>query len=145
LFPDFSELVAAAFAVILGIFLLAVLGLQCPELFAGVFPGKLAGFDGLSDFFPDFSELVVAAFFFTLGFTFSLGLSLVATLTAILGVFLLTTLAPGRFPGFLGRQASFVMLDGFFESCIGILLGDFAFLDKPVVLLLLFSKPPPAL
>ncbi len=117
----------------LGRFFLTTLGHQGFHFLTGVFPGELAGFDGLFDFFPDFCKPVVAAFFFTLGFTFSLGLSLVATL------------APGRFPGFLGRQASFVMLDGFFESCIGILLGDFAFLDKPVVLLLLFSKPPPAL
>ena len=32
-----------------GGFLLTALGLQCPELFAGVFPGELSGLDGLGD------------------------------------------------------------------------------------------------
>ncbi len=139
--PGISELVAAAlavifglgFAVVPGVFLLATLGLQSLQFFAGVFPGELAGLDGLDDLFAGFSKLVAAAFIFTFGFTFILGLSLVITL------------APGRFPGVPGPQAFSVSLDAFFESCVGILLGDFAFLDKPVVFLLLFSKPYPAL
>ncbi len=54
-----DELVAAAFFFTLGMvlvmffapggFLLAALGLQCPELFTGVFPGELSGLDGLGD------------------------------------------------------------------------------------------------
>ena len=108
------------FTVILapGVFLLAALGLQCLEFFYGVFPGELAGLDGRGDFLPGRGGLVASAFLFTLGFT--LGRALVATL------------ALGGFPGILASQAFLVGFDGFFESCIGILLGDFAFLDKPV-------------
>jgi hypothetical protein len=111
----------------LGVFLLAGLSLHRPELFAGLFPRELPCLDSLDDFFPGSGGLVASAFFFTLG------LALVATL------------ALGRFPGILGLQAFLVGFDGFFKSRIGILPGDFAFLDKLVVLLLLFSKPHPAL
>ena len=115
----------------LGVFLLAVVSLHRLEFFYGVFPGELAGLDGRGDFLPGRGGLVASAFLFTLGFT--LGRALVATL------------ALGGFPGILASQAFLVGFDGFFESCIGILLGDFAFLDKPVVLLLVFSKLHPAL
>ena len=121
-----DELVAAAFFFTLG-GLLLIPGLHRPELFAGIFPRELACLDGLDDFLPGLGGLVASAFGFTLG------LGLVATF------------ALGGFPGILISQASFVGLDGFFESCVGILLGDFAFLDKPVVLLLVFSKLHPAL
>ena len=109
----------------LGVFLLAVLSLHRPELFAGIFPRELAGLDGLDDFFSGRGGLVASAFLFSLG--------------------LVATLALGGFPGILASPAFFVGLDGFFESCVGILLGDLAFLDKPVVLLLVFSKLHPAL
>ena len=51
------------FTVILapGVFLLAALGLQCLEFFYGVFPGELAGLDGLGDFPLGIGELVAAA------------------------------------------------------------------------------------
>ena len=84
-------------------------------------------------------ELVIAAFAMVLGML--LGLALLFAL----GLTLVATLASGGFPGILGLPASFETIDGFFESRIGILLGDFAFLDKPVELLLVFSKLHPAL
>ena len=127
----------------LGGFFLTTLGHQGFHFLTGVFPGELSGLDGLDNLSPGFSELVAAAFFFTPGFTFffSLGLSLVATL----GVFLLTTLAPGRFPGFLGLQAFSVTIDGAFESFVGVFLGELAFLDKLLEILLHFPKSQPSL
>ena len=119
-------------------------GFDVFPFFAGFFPGDLAALDGFGELSPGLGdELVAAAFFFTPGFTFffSLGLSLVATL----GVFLLTTLAPGRFPGFLGLQAFSVTIDGAFESFVGVFLGELAFLDKLLEILLHFPKSQPSL
>ena len=121
-----DELVAAAFFFTLGVFLLAVLSLHRPELFAGIFPRELACLDGLDDFLPGSGGLVASAFGFS--FAFTLGLSLV------------TTLAPGRFPGLLLLQAFFVTIDRFFESRIGVFLGDLAFLDKLVKILTHLSE-----
>ena len=85
-----------AFAVVPGVFLLAGLGLQCPDLLAGVFSGEFAGLDGLDDLPVSISELVVA----TLAVILGLGFAVVP------GVFLLATLSlqslqffDGVFPG----------------------------------------------
>jgi hypothetical protein len=45
-----------------GVFFLAALGLQSLEFFYGVFPGELAGLDGLGDLPVGIGELVAAAF-----------------------------------------------------------------------------------
>ncbi len=123
--PGISELVAAAlavifglgFAVVPGVFLLATLGLQSLQFFAGVFPGELAGLDGLDDLFAGFSKLVAAAFIFTFGFTFILGLSLVSTLHPRLDGF---PSFAGLFPGDLAAP------DGFTELSSGGLVSGTA-------------------
>ena len=117
-----DELVVVAFLFTLG-GLLLIPGLHRPELFAGIFPRELACLDGLDDFLPGSGGLVVSAFGFTLG------LGLVATL------------ALGGFPGILISQAFFVTIDRFFESRVGVFLGDLAFLDKLVEILTHLSEP----
>ena len=96
--PGLALAVVFAFAVVLGVFLLAGLGLQCPDLLAGVFSGELAGLDGLDDLPVGISELVVA----TLAVILGLGLGF----AVVPGVFLLATLSlqslqffDGVFPG----------------------------------------------
>ena len=122
------------------VLLLAGLGFHCLELFDGIFPREFPGLDGLGDLPFGLGELVIAAFAMVLGM-----LLLALAMIFALGLTLVATLASGGFPGILGLPASCESLDGSFESRIGILLGDFAFLDKPVELLLVFSKLHPAL
>jgi hypothetical protein len=62
------------------------------------------------------------------------------TLGFALGLGLVASLTPGRFPGFLLLQAFFVTIDRFFESRIGVFLGDLAFLDKLVKILTHLSE-----
>jgi hypothetical protein len=81
--PGLALAMVFAFAVVPGVFLLAGLGLQCPDLLAGVFPGELSGLDGLDDLPVGISELVVATLAVILGLAFAV----------VIGGFLLAALS----------------------------------------------------